>query len=164
MNIDELREKIKEHKKLISEHAKEALDKTFVDLFSKYPELVAVRWQQYTPVFNDGDPCEFSVDSPDEIIYTKEFSDKVLAEDPSGNVTSVYDAEEDLIETAELDSEQVKSVTFYGRYTGSLNAADKEIDRLFDGDLDDIFAEAYGDGYEITATKEGLIVNEYNDY
>ena len=58
MNIDELKDKIKETDKLLSEHAKEALDKAFADIFTKYPEVVGFKWQQYTPTFNDGDPYE----------------------------------------------------------------------------------------------------------
>ena len=30
-------------------------------LFENYPNLVAVRWLQYTPAWNDGDACEFTV-------------------------------------------------------------------------------------------------------
>ncbi len=31
------------------------------ELFNVYPEVRAVRWTQYTPYFNDGDPCVFNV-------------------------------------------------------------------------------------------------------
>jgi hypothetical protein len=29
------------------------------DLFAKYPALEFISWTQYTPYFNDGDPCYF---------------------------------------------------------------------------------------------------------
>jgi hypothetical protein len=31
------------------------------EIFAKFPDITGVRWRQYTPYFNDGDPCEFSV-------------------------------------------------------------------------------------------------------
>lgn len=36
----------------------ELLEEAFVKAF-ELPELIAVRWRQYTPYFNDGDPCVF---------------------------------------------------------------------------------------------------------
>jgi hypothetical protein len=33
----------------------------FVDLFKQAPKLKSFGWTQYTPYFNDGDTCEFSV-------------------------------------------------------------------------------------------------------
>lgn len=30
------------------------------DQLFQFPEVVAVRWEQYTPYFNDGDACEFT--------------------------------------------------------------------------------------------------------
>lgn len=31
------------------------------ELVSKCPEVTAIRWKQYTPYFNDGEPCVFRV-------------------------------------------------------------------------------------------------------
>jgi hypothetical protein len=31
------------------------------EIFAAHPEIKGIRWKQYTPYFNDGDPCEFSV-------------------------------------------------------------------------------------------------------
>lgn len=46
---------------LLSEIAKPILLKEFSLLFDSVPELEYVYWTQYTPSFNDGDKCEFSV-------------------------------------------------------------------------------------------------------
>lgn len=37
------------------------LKKHFQSYFKRFPDVEAVRWRQYTPYFNDGDPCTFSV-------------------------------------------------------------------------------------------------------
>lgn len=34
------------------------------ELFESNPDLGAVTWEQYTPYFNDGDECTFSVNEP----------------------------------------------------------------------------------------------------
>ena len=31
------------------------------EIFAKFPDVTGIRWRQYTPYFNDGDPCEFAV-------------------------------------------------------------------------------------------------------
>ena len=33
---------------------------TALELFVEYPDLKSISWSQYTPYFNDGDPCYFS--------------------------------------------------------------------------------------------------------
>jgi len=40
---------------------KEALTNEFKRVFEEWPEVEGIRWTQYTPYFNDGDPCRFSV-------------------------------------------------------------------------------------------------------
>lgn len=35
-----------------------------LDAVLAVPEVVAVKWDQFTPYFNDGDPCEFGVGEP----------------------------------------------------------------------------------------------------
>lgn len=54
---------------LAKAHLSEQLGKVFV----QYPDLLAVRWNQYTPHFNDGDKCVFSVwDAYIKLATTKE--------------------------------------------------------------------------------------------
>lgn len=45
-------------------------------LFDAHPEIQSFGWTQYTPYFNDGDPCEFSANIEDPIINgTNEYGD-----------------------------------------------------------------------------------------
>lgn len=60
-NFDELNAQINEAQKEMSNKSKgliEAVAKQFLD---KCPEVTGIHWTQYTPYFNDGDTCEFSV-------------------------------------------------------------------------------------------------------
>ena len=52
--MNQVREEIK---KLGSE----AFSEAYAPLFNQYPEVESVSWTQYTPYFNDGDSCTFSV-------------------------------------------------------------------------------------------------------
>ena len=35
-----------------------------IDAVLAFPEVKKIRWEQFTPYFNDGDPCEFNVHEP----------------------------------------------------------------------------------------------------
>lgn len=44
-----------------AEKGKAAFSAAVADLFASHPKLEEFGWKQYTPYFNDGEPCEFSV-------------------------------------------------------------------------------------------------------
>lgn len=41
-----------------------AMKTAFIDFFNEHPDIHALSWRQYTPYFNDGDPCVFGVREP----------------------------------------------------------------------------------------------------
>ena len=47
--------------RFVRENGKRLVEDSFKLLFENYPDVEAVRWTQYTPYFNDGDTCTFSV-------------------------------------------------------------------------------------------------------
>lgn len=50
-----------ERKKLLIKELQEQFPVMFKELFDKYPNAESISWNQYTPYFNDGDECIFSV-------------------------------------------------------------------------------------------------------
>lgn len=50
-----------EARKQMLEQSREAFKEMASELFSTYPQMTEFSWEQYTPYWNDGDPCEFSV-------------------------------------------------------------------------------------------------------
>jgi hypothetical protein len=50
-----------QYKKKIETHGQEIFRKFFEDYFKKYDFIKNITWTQYTPWFNDGEPCRFSV-------------------------------------------------------------------------------------------------------
>lgn len=57
-------EELNEQKRIFQEKAQKIFSKEFKSFFEEFPEIAEIVWAQYTPYFNDGDPCEFSVQAP----------------------------------------------------------------------------------------------------
>lgn len=51
----------KEEKERLSNQAAELIKSYFNQLFQDQHDLVAIKWNQYIPSFNDGEPCTFSL-------------------------------------------------------------------------------------------------------
>src|SRR4051812_33293152 len=63
----ELKAKMEELREQMKSAAKDFFRDASKDLFEENPKLESFGWTQYTPFFNDGEPCVFSVhnDEPD---------------------------------------------------------------------------------------------------
>jgi hypothetical protein len=66
-SLKEIQAELDRLKKEYSKTASEVLEEGFKDIFAKYPEVETISWTQYTPYFNDGDVCEFGINSDVEI-------------------------------------------------------------------------------------------------
>jgi hypothetical protein len=75
--FDDLKEEMEAIIKKMEERGREAFKAGSAQLFNGNPDLVSFSWTQYTPYFNDGDPCEFGVNSYLDI----EFSDGTFLEE-----------------------------------------------------------------------------------
>lgn len=137
--IQQIKDKNEELKKLVAEAALgTGLKDFFLEAFKKLPaNFEAVRWAQYTPHFNDGEACEFSVHET----YFK-LTD---ADDNAGdNWQSAWGLRYDKQITDEIEE-----------ILGQLHTDMQEIE--------DVLKTAFGDGYQITITSAGEIeVEEYS--
>lgn len=90
MDIESLNttiENLKALRKTLMEQAQTGIKAAFEGFLKAYPQVKTVVWSQYTPYFNDGDECVFSVNEPT-------FS-PMLAEDiESRNDIEDYEGEE----------------------------------------------------------------------
>lgn len=59
--LEEHQAKIEKLQEEIRSKAKLTMQSVFTDFFNKYPEVRFLYWNQYTPYFNDGEECYFSV-------------------------------------------------------------------------------------------------------
>jgi hypothetical protein len=66
--VDDLTRLRDEYKNKIEEAGEEVIKSVFKGLFDNSPALLAIKWSQYTPFFNDGDECVFGVYDPSYLI------------------------------------------------------------------------------------------------
>ena len=57
--IQQMVEDFKQTKEEFTEKMTKKFNEFFKNFFDKNPEISVVKWQQYTPYFNDGDECVF---------------------------------------------------------------------------------------------------------
>jgi predicted SnoaL-like aldol condensation-catalyzing enzyme len=122
----------------VSKHGKKALAQLFKEFFEAAPEVDAVKWTQYTPHFNDGDACTFSVH---EFEY-------VLEEEAAA--TKAQAAEEGREVDDEDDTEGVSSYSLKGKLKKSAESLEEQT-----SGLEDLFLGAFDDHVKVTATRDG---------
>lgn len=133
--LDEIRQMKDAYDKKIEEHGKEILKLAFSNFFKKHPEVLGVRWEQYTPYFNDGDVCTF-------YIFPFTFRTKDTPED-GGDYEDGW--EDWYVYNTNNDT--------------ATKAAVKKLER--DIKEDDVFLAVFGDHVRVTATLNGFDVEEY---
>ncbi len=149
--LKQVSEELSEAQRKVQEFAKaegsQAVFAAFQPFFEKFPRVGAIRWTQYSPHFNDGDPCTFSVHDPE--FELAEDSDQ----DAAGAESDDVDVEEDEDE-GEFDwrMEDAK----YGK------GANEAFDELWAEMHDDVLEAIFGDGYQITVTRTEITVDEYD--
>lgn len=122
----------------------EGMKKAFKEFFTEHPEIKGIRWTQYVPTFNDGEPCEFTMGEFSYLIdgikskYADEDNDTGVDED--GFIECFYIKDEDMKKYKYLDD--------------FVNALIKIPDEVFEA--------TFGSNSKITATSEGYQVDEYD--
>lgn len=114
-------------KKELADKLKKQFKDLFVPFFDKYPEVKRFRWKQYTPYFNDGEPCEFGVYDL-EAYYNETDSDE--DDDSDGNLNSYH-------------------------------GVDEALALAFNSIPSDLMKSIFGDHAEVTVTRGGITVEEY---
>jgi hypothetical protein len=140
MGLRELARKREELQEALRQEGEKAVVDELRKLFEEFPALKKVGWHQYTPYFNDGDPCYFSVHEP-----TFKIGDD---DEPSDYEGSIWDWE------------------YARRYRPPdrdplLNERMLEISRLWQQNPE-LFEAAFGDHARIVADRNGVHVEQYH--
>lgn len=149
IDIKALSDKMAALKQEMRDHGKEALQAEVKKFFEKWGDAApgAIRWRQYSPFFNDGDACEFSVHG----VYA--FS--------SPNCETPEDGSE------EEDDYEGLSLYNYGPGYKRLDAkfpwvADFEaLASVIEGN-EDLMEAAFGNHVQVTCTAAGIEVDDYD--
>lgn len=128
------------------EKSKNAMRTAFKEFFDANPDIDQITWTQYTPYFNDGDPCVFGLN---DMNFT-------LAKD-----------EVDLGDGYPYDGDKCYGSRFWddhGKRTDpipDLRAAFRAFVKQVYTLPDEIFLNAFGDHVRVIANKDGFDVQEY---
>jgi hypothetical protein len=127
MNIQQLINKYKKQKATFIKKASLSFKNELLKLAKDIEGLESIKWEQYTPYFNDGEACEFRVNNPSFKFTGVE--DAGDYEDGYQDVWSLnYDKKEKHSATKQL--EQIKEL-------------------ISSGDLEDILLDMFGDHVEV---------------
>jgi hypothetical protein len=133
-------EKIEALRRTYTEGAQQALNEGFQQLFAAHPTLKAVRWTQYTPHFNDGEPCVFHMHEA-----------RYLVEGVAADAGDYGDGFIGRYDRAELAT--VPGVA------AVVEAAEKFTNGL--REFQDLLREMLGDHLRVTVTATGVTLEEF---
>lgn len=128
------------------------------EFFDKNPGITAVIWTQFTPYFNDGDTCEFSVNDP---TFTNASEEEIENVSPYGD----YDGEDESVWAMESyaltsDSEWYKSEL------EKVSGVDFESCKSFSNiiccsEMEDVMESMFDNHVKVIATREGFEVEDH---
>lgn len=157
---------IKEEMARLKEEArvrvKEFFKKGTGHIFKKFPEVKSISWSQYTPYFNDGEECVFSVQNED--FYVNGFD---RYEDSPWRMGSYFEGEKLVLKSDELDydwkkDENNKNYKEYKHPNSRSIQIQKEIESfLTQLDTDD-YRTMFGDHAFVIVRENEIIVEEYD--
>lgn len=140
-SINERIAKLKEEEKAIYQNEMKGL---FKALFEDHPTLMTLVWDQYTPYFNDGDPC-----------YFRRYSIFCEVDGIDSYDKNEFSSLEDAISECGYPDEVMLS-------TWSKNCPEdiKNAIKSLESTPDEMFELAFGDGVRVFATREGFEVED----
>lgn len=125
----------------LQKEAAEMVKPMLSEFIKANPQVKAVSWSQYTPYFNDGDPCTFSVNEPYFF-----FGEDDPEEDEGHDTWSMNSKEYG--PSPDVCSAETKA---------ACSALAKEL-----GGLDDALETLFGDHVKVIVTADGVSVDEYS--
>lgn len=170
--------KINAIQKEMTEKFKNTIRPVFDSFFKKHPEVLAVGWTQYTPYFNDGEECVFSVNTANFCTVEENLSDVDEWENDPMNVNDPFAGNsnsQSRIQEA-LDDPNDRMHDFYERLVDewnesrekygveritSLNEDMVKINKFLRG-MDEVMKMAFGDHCQVVVTRDGIEVEEYD--
>lgn len=152
--FDELTDLKQQYDDKLENEGEDAVKELFKEFFEANPRAESVTWTQYTPYFNDGDACTFSV--YDMTVTIGE------AEESSNDEVLLTEDDMDGEDEDEDDEEYVDEWDSYGLS----KSEDPEMQKLgealgvLEGIPEDVLEYVFGDHARIVATISGFEVEE----
>lgn len=142
-NIDQFVAEFEDQRKQFTLKMQDEFKKMVNEFFDFCPDVKSIVWVQYTPYFNDGDPCTFSIG---DVSFSNADPDKVspwgeLEEEEDGLWAAAY------MYNDHLDKSQAEYCSKFSRMVNQLDA---------------VMEEMFGDHVRINVTREGFDVEDYD--
>lgn len=158
--------------------------KVMVDAFAEVDKIpggdhvLAVRWSQYTPYFNDGDSCEFSVNDPH--VRLSKVAIAALRKVEEDEDEDWEDGYSDTIRRKFVDGEydhdgysngvrgpdgsfpRKAAEPWVAPMSPELLAAIEILEGLVGGIPEDVMRSAFGDHVRVEIDRNGITVEEFN--
>jgi len=145
---------IRDLKNDVFDLSKDVFDDWCKTVFDKYPKVESFGWNQYTPYFMDGETCVFSANTDyisinGDYVDDSEWMGKTVVTNwgTYNRETKVYDGK------VEIPNE---------KHDSELESASEDIREFLQTFDDDFYIRKFGDHSEITVTKEGVEVDDYD--
>lgn len=142
------RKEFEEKKKIFFEEAQKSFGAILVQEMTKFPLVEGYKWTQYTPYFNDGEPCEFSVNA-DGYIVNEEVDDCYYQ--PSNTTYDIVNGKIESIPRVNLGEKETQEI-----------ACLEYMNNLISEQDEDMLLNLYGDHAEIIVTQTDVTVEEYS--
>ena len=148
-------------RKEFQSQAQAAFKEVVKEFFDTNTGINLVTWTQYTPYFNDGESCEFSVN---EAYFSN-------VEDVNELSYGEYGGEDDSIWSVNNPIRHMRGDVSWDKETSAKVQATtglnpdsiKEfMDILNSSEMEDIFSIMFGDHVRVTLTRAGIEVEEYD--
>jgi len=139
-------------RKEVAAIGRQSIKEMFVGLFKEFPKVEAVRWTQYTPHFNDGEPCVFNVYEPD-VRFTKGIC---LAKKHESN--GQYPEEDNYTE-----GEEFYALWSFRKQQADVYEAVNTLYKTFQ-EIEDVLMTIFGDGVQVVVSKDGTVEAEDYDH
>lgn len=124
--------------------------------FDRFPNLQVIAWCQYAPYFNDGEPCEFSVNDPEfawadpNDAEEMERIDKIIED---GDINEMlYE-----IDNRPYDQRRKHKDRMEGKFE------DRFANYICNIDMEDAIRGVFGEDAYIICTRDGVMSGDYGD-
>lgn len=167
MNLfEEIQNKKAELDRLISDYGKQALQQLFNEFFEANPTIEAIRWVQYIPGFNDGDPCTFTLHEAMALIPSREWVDEynrgeMELDEAFGEECHPWYDEYTLTDYSQIPAGAKWEERDRLKVVAPEGIALRELNKTLQSNPDtiEVVFSSYAD---VTATREGFLVQEYD--
>lgn len=148
-------------RKEFQEQAQTSFKEVVKELFEKNTGLGLVTWTQYTPYFNDGEACTFSIN--EAYFSNATDSDDIMYGDYQGEDETIWTSHNPVRHMkGDIDWDKETSVKIQA--TEGLNATSIQefMDILNSSEMEDIFEAMFDDHVKVTLTRKGIQVDDYS--